>query len=174
MPELSPRGREIVRTARDLLEREGPDGLTMRALAARIGIRASSLYKHLPGKGALQGHVVALGLAELGAALAATSTARDPLAEYLRAYRRFARARPALYRLMTETAEGEMHDLELHAAAPLLRIVGSARRARAVWAFAHGLCQLELAGRFPPEADLDGAWDAGAEAFARISRTSGS
>ncbi len=37
--------------------------------------------------------------------------------------------------------------------------------ARAAWAFAHGMIMLELNDRFPPGADLDGAWRAGLAAF---------
>jgi hypothetical protein len=47
------------------------------------------------------------------------------------------------------------------AAAPLLRVVGNQELARAVGAFAHGMVQLELARRFPPDADLDTAWREG-------------
>ena len=42
---------------------------------------------------------------------------------------------------------------------------GDHDRARAAWAFAHGMTILELDGRFPPDADLDGAWSAGIAAF---------
>ena len=45
---LTPRARQIVAVARELLEQEGAGALTMRRLGARLGIRASSLYKHLP------------------------------------------------------------------------------------------------------------------------------
>jgi hypothetical protein len=45
---LSPRAREIVAVARDVLETEGAEALTMRRLADRLGIRAPSLYRHLP------------------------------------------------------------------------------------------------------------------------------
>jgi hypothetical protein len=43
---------------------------------------------------------------------------------------------------------------------------GDADRARATWAFAHGMAHLELSQRFPPGADLDAAWAAGAAALA--------
>ncbi|MDF2575814.1 MAG: TetR family transcriptional regulator, partial [Agromyces sp.] len=36
---------EIVRAGRDQLESGGPDGLTMQAVALRVGVRAPSLYK---------------------------------------------------------------------------------------------------------------------------------
>ena len=56
--------------------------------------------------------------------------------------------------------------LEDRAAAPLIAAVGGDRnRARATWAFAHGMVQLELAGRFPPDADLAAAWRTAVEAF---------
>jgi hypothetical protein len=42
---------------------------------------------------------------------------------------------------------------------------GDRDRARAVWAFAHGMTILELNGRFPPDADLDAAWRRGLDAF---------
>ena len=42
---------------------------------------------------------------------------------------------------------------------------GDEAKARAVWAFAHGMTILELNGRFPPGADLDAAWASGIAAF---------
>jgi TetR/AcrR family tetracycline transcriptional repressor len=33
-----------------LIDRDGPDGLTMRALAAALGVEAMSLYRHVSGK----------------------------------------------------------------------------------------------------------------------------
>jgi hypothetical protein len=38
-------------------------------------------------------------------------------------------------------------------------------RARAAWAFAHGMAMLELTNRFPPGADIDAAWREGIRAF---------
>jgi hypothetical protein len=35
---------------------------------------------------------------------------------------------------------------------------GDEHFARALWALAHGLVDLELSGRFPPGADLDATW----------------
>ncbi|HEY2665754.1 MAG TPA: TetR family transcriptional regulator, partial [Actinomycetota bacterium] len=49
-PARSARAGQIVATARLLLEREGPEALTMRRLGEELGIRAPSLYKHLAGK----------------------------------------------------------------------------------------------------------------------------
>jgi AcrR family transcriptional regulator len=167
---LSPRGRELVDAARALLEEEGVDGVSMRRLAERVGIRAPSIYKHLPDKRALEAALVSDGFEELAAAFAAAvDGAPDPLGALADAYRRFARDHPHLYRLMTERplprdllAPG----LEDAAARPLLDAVGGdADAARAVWAFAHGMTILELNDRFPAEADLDSAWKRGLSAF---------
>jgi len=49
--------------------------------------------------------------------------------------------------------------------ATLDALLGGRDRARAAWAFAHGMVLLELAGRFPTDADLDAAWAAGVAAF---------
>ena len=162
-----PRREEIVAAARELLEEEGAEALTMRRLAKRLGIQAPSLYKHLPDKRELEVALAALALEELAGALAG---ARD-LRELARAYRRYATTHPHLYRLMTGRPLPRDRlpvGLEERVAAPVLAITGAVDRARAVWAFAHGMVQLELAGRFPPEADLDAAWEEGAAAFTRV------
>lgn len=165
MSEPSPRRGEIVAAARALLEQEGPDALTMRRLAERIGMRAPSLYEHLAGKDDLHAALAAEGFEEIGEAMATC----DDLAGLGRAYRRYALEHPHLYRLINDRPlprhllpEG----LEQRAAEPLVRMVGGdPDLARAAWAFAHGMTSLELAGRFPPEADLDAAWAAGLAAI---------
>jgi AcrR family transcriptional regulator len=167
---LSPRGRELVDAARALLEEDGVDAVSMRRLAERVGIRAPSIYKHLPDKRALEAALVSDGFEELAATFAAAvDGAADPLGALADAYRRFAREHPHLYRLMTERplprdllAPG----VEDAAARPLLDAVGGdADAARAVWAFAHGMTILELNDRFPADADLDSAWKRGVGAF---------
>ena len=192
---------------RRLLEEEGPEALTMRRLAGRLGIRAPSLYKHLPDKAALEAAIIATGFEEAAAAFEAAvegaaegggqgaqgglggtagrtggtaggagGTASDgagtgaggALPALGAAYRRFALAHPHLYRLMTNGPLPREHlppGLEDRTAAPVLRAAGSQARARAVWAFAHGMVMLELDHRFPPDADLDAAWQAGIAAF---------
>jgi AcrR family transcriptional regulator len=166
-PELTPRAREIVAAARELLEEEGPDALSMRRLAERLGIRAPSIYKHLPGKDALEAAVVSDGFDELAVALDGTTVESLAIG-----YRAFARAHPHLYRLMT----GGPLDRDLlvpgaeeRAASPAVHAAGGDRdAARALWAFAHGMTILELDGRFPPGADLDAAWRAGLRAFGGV------
>jgi AcrR family transcriptional regulator len=157
---LSPRAREIVDAARELLEDEGE--ISMRRLADRLGIRAPSLYKHLPDKQALENALISAGFEETAALFNEES---DPHG-LARAYRAFARRNPHLYRLMTERPldrEGLTPGVEDRAAQRVAEIFGD--RARAAWAFAHGMTILELNDRFPPGADLDAAWEQGIDAL---------
>jgi AcrR family transcriptional regulator len=178
----SARAREVVAEGRRLLEEEGAGALTMRRLAERLGIQAPSLYKHLPDKTALEAAIIAIGMEEAAAAFEAAVAGvgadagpgrgrpggDDALAALAAAYRAFALAHPHLYRLMNNgplPRERLPAGLEERTAAPLLRAAGSRARARAVWAFAHGMVMLELDQRFPRDADLDAAWRAGIAAF---------
>jgi AcrR family transcriptional regulator len=162
---LSPRQREIADAARALLEREGLEALTVGNLARDLGIKPPSLYKHFDGKADLQAVLIADGFEAFAEAL---ENAGDGLDAVARAYRTFALANPQLYRLMTEIPlprDRLPEGLEARAAAPVLQAAGGEDPARAFWAFAHGMTVLELAGRFPPGADLDAAWRVGIAAF---------
>jgi AcrR family transcriptional regulator len=171
---LTSRALDVVAVGRSLLERDGPEALTMRRVAEELGIRAPSLYKHLPHKGALEAAIIADGFEEAAAAFeAATDGADDPLAAFVAAYRAFASAHPHLYRLMTEGPLLREHlppGLEDRTAAPLLRALGGPARARAAWAFIHGMTILELDGRFPPDEWTGPAWREGIAAFRGGSR----
>jgi AcrR family transcriptional regulator len=168
--QLSPRAREIVAAARTLLEEEGLEALTMRRLADRLGIRAPSLYKHFADKRALESALISNGFEEQAEIFERAAAGADDLLEAIAvAYRRFAREHPHVYRLMTERPlrrEQLSPGVEARAARPLVAAVGGdADVARAAWAFAHGMVDLELNGRFPPDAELDGAWERGLAAF---------
>jgi AcrR family transcriptional regulator len=167
---LTPRAREIVDAALELLEAEGADGLSMRRIAERVGIRAPSIYKHLPDKQALEAAIISVGF-ELQAGVFETALegAADPLAALAGVYRAFALAHPHLYRLMTERElqrELLTPGVEARAGRTIYEAVGrDTDLARAAWAFAHGMTILELDRRFPPGADLDAAWERGIAAF---------
>ncbi|MGH2640177.1 MAG: TetR/AcrR family transcriptional regulator [Actinomycetota bacterium] len=180
-PERSARVAEIVDTARELLERDGPEGLTMRSVAEAMGIRAPSLYKHVRSKDDLEALLMAEAFRGMGAELHGAITGarkgrpkKTSLAELGRAYRRWALAHPHLYRLTTGgplPRERLPEGLEAWTAEPVVVAVGGdPDRARAAWAFAHGMTILELDGRFPPGADLDAAWAAGIGALAEPGR----
>jgi AcrR family transcriptional regulator len=175
---LTSRARDVVAAARGVLEREGSEALTMRRVADELGIRAPSLYKHLPHKAALKTAIIADGFAEAAAAFeAAVDGQGDPLTAFVAAYRAFASAHPHVYRLMTEGPLPREHlppGLEARAAAPLLRAVGSPGRARAAWAFIHGMTILELDARFPADESTEPAWQEGIAAFRGVTRAGAS
>jgi AcrR family transcriptional regulator len=166
------RADEVVAAARRVLERDGRDGLTMAAVAAELGIRAPSLYKHVAGKAAIEVGLIDVALAETGRALHEVLRrpgGRPPLVALLAAYRRHALAHPNLYRLATAGTLPRPQltpGLEDWAGEPFLTVTGDAHRAQALWAFAHGMVILELDGRFPDGSDLDRTWREGAAAFA--------
>ena len=147
----------------------GSGALTMRRLAEQLGIKAPSLYKHLPDKTALEAAIIATGLEEAAAGSSRPSTAR-----------RLAATRPGVGRRrlgaggVSGVCAGASSSLPVDAqraasSAASGRGRGPRRgaggagcreraRARALWAFAHGMVMLELDQRFPPDADLDAAW----------------
>jgi AcrR family transcriptional regulator len=166
------RADEVVAAARLVLERDGAEGLTMRSVAAELGIQAPSLYKHVAGKGAIEVVLIDAAFEEIGRSLhdaLRRPGRRTPLEALLAAYRRHALAHPNLYRLATagrlprrDLAPG----LEGWAGEPFLAVAGDPHRAQALWAYAHGMVILELDGRFPDGSDLDRTWREGAAAFA--------
>jgi AcrR family transcriptional regulator len=170
------RRREIVEAARRILELDGAPALRMRRLAADLGMKAPSLYKHFPDKASLELELIVLGFEESAAAFEAAlaTRQRSQIAALGAAYRAYARAHPHIYRLMTDRPlprERLPAGLEYRAAAPLAQAMGSIAGARAAWALAHGLVMLEINGRFPADADVDAAWEAGMTAMERIRQT---
>ena len=168
--ELTARAREIVAAARAILEAEGVDALTMRRIAERVGIRAPSLYKHFPDKQALEAAIISAAFEEQAELFErAVEEGDDPLGALGAAYRGYALAHPHLYRLMTDQELRRdllVPGVEERAGRAVYRAAGEdADRARAAWAFAHGMSLLELTNRFPPGADIDAAWREGIGAF---------
>ncbi len=168
----SKRAADILAAARHILEEEGADALTMRRLAAALGVQAPSLYKHFPTKRALEGALVEQGMLELGSALhgaiEAAGRRRVPVSRLLETYRKAALANPGLYRLATAgplVNEALADGLEAWAGEPFFLATGDPWNAQALFSFAHGMVMLELDGRFPPGSDLGRTWRAGAVAF---------
>jgi AcrR family transcriptional regulator len=174
-PELtarSGRAADIVVAARRILEEDGADALTMRRLAAAVGMQAPSLYKHFPTKRAVEAALIEQGMLELGQALHGALLApgrRGAVRTLLHAYRTAALANPALYRLATAgplPREDLPPGLEAWAGEPFFLATGDPWQAQAVFSFAHGMVILELDDRFPEGSDLGKTWTAGAAAFA--------
>ncbi len=152
----SDRARQIAAMGRELLDAEGPDGLSMRRLAERIGVTAPALYRYFPDKSALEDAIVAQAHWELGDLCADHTAAarvegRDELLALAGAYTDWARRHPHLYRLVyCSPQERSRRDpgAEQHGAAQLRALCGGDREAAAgLWTFVHGLVMLELDGR---------------------------
>jgi len=175
LADLSPRAIEIVAVARRLLERDGPEGLSMRRIAAELDLRAPSLYEHVADKRTLENAMISQAFYEQGdvtraAVDAARAAGGDPIGAIGQAFRGYALAHPHLYRLMTQRLDRAALDpgAELYAGEALRDAVdGDLVKARVLWAFAHGLIMLELNDRFPPGTDPDGLWESGLAALRR-------
>ena len=106
--------REIVSAASEVVDDEGPDAVTLRGLARRIGISAPSIYAHFPNLDMILLAVAAEAFAELSSALVtAIDAAREAAAaggvpyspayelrSACHAYLNFALDRPGRYRIM--------------------------------------------------------------------------
>ncbi|MER8184810.1 TetR/AcrR family transcriptional regulator C-terminal domain-containing protein [Kitasatospora sp. NPDC094015] len=80
--------REIIaRAALELIDAGGAEGLTMRALADRLGVKAASLYNHLAGRDELLDALAELVNEEIDLTPLARADWREGLAAYARGYR---------------------------------------------------------------------------------------
>jgi AcrR family transcriptional regulator len=159
---LAPQVEAIRDAARELLEREGPDGLSMRRLSVRLGVHPPTLYRHFQDKRAVENAIASQCFWECGdAMLDALDDAEDPLTAITQAYRRWGLAHPHLYRLVfgRPLDRGLDRDAMLHIGSAIREVaVGDRTAARAIWACVHGLVVLEIDDRFPPGSDLDAIW----------------
>ncbi|MEV4422302.1 TetR family transcriptional regulator [Patulibacter sp. NPDC049589] len=166
VPELKPRVREIVDVARAILDEEGVDALSMRAIAARLGVRAPSLYKHLPDKQAILDVLVADILRENGDVMRdAIREAEDPVGSIFDAFRAWALENPQRYEVCMSGRLDEsplVRSASLYSGDPLRWVMrDDLEGAITFWAFAHGLVDLEIRGRLPQVYDADLVWQWG-------------
>ena len=164
----------IVDAGRALLETQGLDGLTMQAVAERVGVRAPSLYKRVRNRRELVALIADATVRELGDRLdAAASGEPDPrraLAALAREARSFAGERPVAFGLVFSPGA----DLDLdpeslaRASSAVIRIsaelAGEDRAldaARTVTAWLNGFVGMELSGAFRLGGEVDGAFEFG-------------
>lgn len=152
----------IAATALALLERNGEDGLTMRALARELGVTAPSLYFHVESREDLLRQLTHDGLLAFGKALAeATASESDAPMRIHRmadAYAAFAFEHPRLFVLLFGPCpDDRLVDpvIAEQASAPLLEtlaeLVPEAEVlpiSQALWSLAHGYATLALAAQF--------------------------
>ena len=169
----------IVSIAREVLERDGLEAVTMATVAARVGVKPPSLYKHVRDRSDLVRLVLADTARELTRALdAATRRSSDPRDRVHRiavAYRRFARRHPRATALLFADLGSDLvsplDDLTA-AARPVLDaatlLVGTDRAlasARVLTAFVHGFTSMEAAGAFRLGGSVNEAFETGLDAL---------
>jgi AcrR family transcriptional regulator len=159
----------LLREARDMLEEGGLKQLNLRALAARSGITAASMYHHYDSKRALLAELAALGFGELRRSLEQAdrdAVAGGRLRAWATGYFAYARAEPAMFALMFDPEIAELPVVAEARDAALARLHqvveevvealgrGGAPVAKitlAVWAAAHGAAGLSAARPGQPE-----------------------
>jgi len=167
---------EILKAAVHLVEHGDADGLSLRAVASALGVKAPSLYRYFPDKEALE-----IAVAEeilnvmLGAFRVASATA-DPDTTFRRmtdAYLRFARERFPLYAFVMQNRYPERYgsktgkavwNLLLEAASGVSGQPDDTAAAVATWSFLHGYATLEHSGAFGASGPKGGL-ERGVEAF---------
>src|ERR1700733_7085702 len=163
--------RELLAAAEAVLVREGPGGLTVRAVATEAGIAPMGVYNRLGGKDGLVDALLIRGFDRLPAACDATA-GPDATARFYdagRRYREFALANPHFYAIMFEDAIPHMFDnpevaehaeaafsalvrvVELTAAAGAIAAPNPLEVAQQIWSAIHGAVALELKGLIQTE-----------------------
>lgn len=163
----------LIAVAREALETQAPEAVTLKALATRLGVSQPAPYRHFANREALLQAVAADGFRRFAQALQSPgleTPRQDGLEASMLAYVRFGQTNPGVYRLMfaspaLTTAEADSSLAQASSAAfdLLLKSVGSnvpPARARAtavwIWATLHGIVMLDAQGLVagPPDAPL--------------------
>lgn len=166
----------------------GPDALSMRPLAAALGVRPGSLYRHFTSREILMDALTARAARnlhhELGFA-AESHLPRNALQAVAGAYLHYARTQPYAYALLLVPAdEGSSSGLTTTAGKALwntlLRLVGDLSgdpddtdHTVALWTFLHGAASLERAGVYGPSGPRGGL-DLGLNAILDHAQAAGS
>ncbi|MFD2793355.1 TetR/AcrR family transcriptional regulator [Promicromonospora vindobonensis] len=165
----------VVRLALEVVDAGGPSGftdLTLAKVAARAGVAAPSLYKHVGSLAELRREVTVIAIQELTAAGTSATVGRagaDALHALADAWRRYAHAHPGRYAATQIGADPDDPAAALHRAAgeesvrtvvsvlhgfglPDERVIDAVR---AVRAGVHGFVTLELGAGFRMREDVD-------------------
>lgn len=166
---------EILKTAVHMVEHGDTAGLSLRAVAAKLGVKAPSLYRYFPDKKAIELAVAEEILNLLLAEFHAASANAAPDTRFRRvadAYLRFARERFPLYAFVVqdrperyESKAGKaVWNVLLEAASGVSGQPDDTAAAVATWAFLHGYATLEHSGAFGASGPKGGL-ERGLEAF---------
>jgi AcrR family transcriptional regulator len=167
---------DILRTAVQLVEHGESDGLSLRAVASALGVKAPSLYRYFPHKEALEVAVAEEILNLMLREFRAASESADPETRFRRltdAYLRFARERLPFYSFVAQSrlpqkygskAGKAVWNLLIEAASGVSGQPDDTAAAVATWSFLHGYATLEHSGAFGASGPKGGL-ERGVEAF---------
>jgi AcrR family transcriptional regulator len=150
--------RALIEAGLALLAEQGPEQLSLRAVARRVGVSAMAPYRHFEDREALLAALAEQGFARLADSMrdALAPGPPDRLVALGEAYVRFALAHPALFRLMFAAAipAGRQEGLRQAGAAAFAALQAETagrpdrfRSPMAPWCLVHGLAMLLLDGR---------------------------
>jgi AcrR family transcriptional regulator len=104
----------LIHAAREILESQGYEALTLRAAARRVGVSQAAPYNHFADKAALLGAIAAQGFGEFAAAMRQEMDAAvEPQARLNAtgiAYVAFATSNPGLFKLMFGSRAHQVSD----------------------------------------------------------------
>lgn len=162
----------LIEAAAHLIAADGTHALTLRRLADEVGTSTMSVYTHFGGMVELRRAVRHEGFARLAAHLAEVDNGDDPVADLTvlgGAYYCSATTSPHLYRVMfmenpldetdadvgRDTFEVLVQGVARCITAGRFDPADAAQLATQLWAVAHGLITLELAGLMAPPQAID-------------------
>jgi AcrR family transcriptional regulator len=160
----------VVRAAAALLDEAGPEGLTLKVLAKRLGVKPPSLFNHISGGlPDLRRELTLLALREsytLFARATVGKAADDAVRALADAYRTFARQRPGLYAATlwpTNSDDTEMQQVSQELIGLIVAVLAdyglqgddAIHAVRGLRSIAHGFVSIEMAGSFGLALDRD-------------------
>lgn len=166
---------QVLAAGAELADEQGLEATTLAALAARVGIRTPSLYKHVDSHAALVEGIATAALADLHRELSTAVAGRSgPPAVHAAAaaYRAYAHAHPGRYAAATAVAARSTHEEFRAAATNVLVVLQAALRhweltaddevdaIRGLRATLHGFVTLERAGGFGLDRSPDASFEA--------------
>jgi AcrR family transcriptional regulator len=157
----------LLDAAADLLEREGPEALSIRRIAAAAGVAPMGVYNHFASKSGIVEALFVQSFERLGEAMVTLDEISDPLDALIeggRRYRALALAHPMAYQVMflravpgfepseqakataTRAFDGLVAAVRRAMRAGLIEERDPAMASQVIWAGIHGWVSLELCG----------------------------
>ncbi|MDO5786574.1 MAG: TetR/AcrR family transcriptional regulator [Phascolarctobacterium sp.] len=122
---------KIILAAKEILQRDGFDGFSLRILAEKLDVKAASLYKHFENMDELTVAVALKVYEEFDTAqremVTQVKTRQEALLALAMAFREFAVKHPSFYRLLltlNKLKEKQLNEVAAELYAPVVKVVG--------------------------------------------------